>query len=147
MVVQVRRRDWAACQQRRWGAQAVALHFALPGMMSLLNLVNPDSVLLWRVSFAAFALVGGAGMALLRPSGEADGRVVSVVAYWGAVALYTAITVVALFAGTVASVFGVNPLQVEAALLSLLLFLGLNMVFSLLFAGVPAEPDGNGRSR
>jgi hypothetical protein len=33
----------------------VALHFSLPGLMSLLSLVDPASTTLWRVSFAIVA--------------------------------------------------------------------------------------------
>ncbi len=46
----------------------VALHFALPGVMSLLALVDPQDSAFWRVSFAIVAL-GGAfrgGLAVLR---------------------------------------------------------------------------------
>ena len=131
VVVQVRRGEWIDDRHRRWGAQVVALHFALPGVMSLLNLANPDSALLWRISFAAFAALGCVGMVLLgRPThGGLPGLV-----HLGAVGIYGAVAVVAVFADVVAAVLGVSALQVEAVLLSLLVFLGLNLAFSLLFA-------------
>lgn len=121
------------------------MHFALPGVMSLLNLANPDSVLLWRVSFAAFAVLGAVGMILLdRPASRAGA--LQGLAHWGAIALYSAVAFVALFAGTVAEVVGVSALQVEAVLLSILLFLGLNVAFALLFVGArsdePAASEG-----
>lgn len=138
VVVQVRRRDWADRRERRWGAQAVAMHFALPGVMSLLTLANPASVLLWRASFAAFAVLGGVGMVLLGRPGEDLGTLQRLV-HWSAIGLYGAVAVVALFASAVATTLGVNPLQLEAVLLSLLLFVGLNLAFALLFAGT--RPD------
>lgn len=144
VVVQIRRREWAERGHRRWGAQVVGMHFALPGVMSLLNLANPDSVLLWRVSFAAFALLGAIGMILLDRAAERTGAFQGL-AHWGAILLYAAVAFVALFAGDVAAAVGVSALQVEAVLLSILLFLGLNVAFAMLFAGVrsdqPASSD------
>lgn len=132
VVVELRRSEWAARPQLRWGAQAAAMHFALPGMMSLLNLADPASNLLWRVSFAGFAALGGVAAVLLDGAAPGAGALRRIVR-WGAVALYAAVALVAMFADLVASAFGVHPLQLEAVLLSLLLFLGLNVAFALLF--------------
>lgn len=141
VVVQLRRSEWAARPQLRWGAQAAAMHFALPGMMSLLNLADPASTLLWRVSFAVFAAFGGVAAVLLdgaAPGADALRRTMR----WGAVALYASVALVALFADLVASAFDVDPLQVEAVLLSLLLFLGLNVAFALLFDTSTSQGEG-----
>lgn len=116
------------------------MQFALPGVMSLLNLANPDSSVLWRISFAAFAALGGVGMVLLDRPAHPDGALPGLV-HWSAVGLYAALALVAVFADAAAAVFGVDPLQVEAVLLSLLLFLGLNLAFSLLFAGATPDPQ------
>lgn len=106
VVVQVRRREWSGRLQHRWGAQAVAMHFALPGVMSLLNLANPDSGVLWRTSFAALAVLGCGGVVLLdRPT--AGSGALSRLVHWGGVALYGALAFVALFAETVAAGLGV----------------------------------------
>lgn len=72
----------------------------------------------------------------------AGSGVVSRFVHWGGVGLYGAVAFVALFAETVAAGLGVDPLQVEAVLLSLLLFLGMNMAFSLLFEGATHDPQG-----
>lgn len=117
------------------------MHFALPGVMSLLTLANPDSAVLWRVSFAAFAVLGAVGMALLGRPTDDDGGLRRPL-HWGALALYGAVAVVAVFADRAAAVVGVSALQVEAVLLSLLLFVGLNLAFVLLFTRMPSEPDG-----
>ena len=52
IVVQTRHAEWRGSRPHRRRAYAVALHFSLPGLMSLLALVNPDSSALWRTSFA-----------------------------------------------------------------------------------------------
>lgn len=138
MVIQLFRREWAARPQARWGAHAVAMHFALPGVMSLLTLADPGGVLLWRVSFAAFAALGAFGVVLLGRAGGAAS--LPQVLHWGAGILYAAVTLVALFANLVAGAFGATPLTVEAILLSLLVFLGLNIALALLLGG--AGTDG-----
>src|SRR5437763_15002339 len=63
IVVQTRHAEWRGVAAYRRRAYGVALHFSLPGLMSLLSLVNPASMTLWRVSFAG----GAAGRAAGRP--------------------------------------------------------------------------------
>src|SRR5262249_11492659 len=48
IVVQTRHAEWRGVAVYRRRAYGVALHFSLPGLMSLLALVNPDSTALWR---------------------------------------------------------------------------------------------------
>jgi hypothetical protein len=64
IVVQPRHAEWRHSGVHRRRAYGVALHFSLPGLMSLLSLIDPASTTLWRVSFAIVA-VGGA-LALVR---------------------------------------------------------------------------------
>ena len=66
VVVQVRMREWQGSAVHRRRSYGVALHFALPGMMSLLALVDPQDPLFWRVSFAIIALGGAVVLALVR---------------------------------------------------------------------------------
>lgn len=89
----------------------------------------------------AFAVLGAVGMALLGRPTDDDGGLRRPL-HWGALALYGAVAVVAVFADRAAAVVGVSALQVEAVLLSLLLFVGLNLAFVLLFTRMPSEPDG-----
>jgi hypothetical protein len=49
-----------ASQELRHRAYAVALFFALPGLMSVIALIDTSNPLFWRVSFAVIALVGAA---------------------------------------------------------------------------------------
>ncbi len=126
IVVQARRAEWRARPERRRAALAISLQFALPGMMSLLSLVDPESEALWRVSFGSAAVVGAAGLVVLQrgPDGMFRPRTPAKVAYLVAVALYAAIALVALLALALKDA-GVPPRQLDAALLACLLFVGL----------------------
>ena len=101
------------------------MHFSLPGLMSLLSLVDPASTALWRISFAIVAAGGVIALALVRgpaPTG------LGAAAYVAAVVLYVLIALVAVAPGMVAEI-GVLalPLRVEAVLLTILVFLGVNV--------------------
>jgi hypothetical protein len=122
----------------------VALHFALPGIMSLLALVDPRDSAFWRVSFAIVALGGAIVLATVRgfparahPAGAAGiseteagaaDRLdqLGLAAYVVAIAMYVLIGVLA-FAG------GLAALRTEAILLTFLVFLGFNVAWLLLF--------------
>src|SRR5580658_3269711 len=56
VVVQIRLREWQGSAIHRRRSYGVALHFALPGAMSLLALIDPQDAIFWRVSFAIVAL-------------------------------------------------------------------------------------------
>lgn len=131
VVVQTRHAEWRrlALQQRR--AFGIALHFSLPGLMSLLSLVNPASTVLWRISFAIVAGSGAIVLALVRSPGSTR---LGVFAYVAAVILYVLIAVVAV-APSIVDYIGdlARPLRVEAVLLTIVVFLGANVAFLLLF--------------
>ena len=55
IVAQTRHAEWRRVATYRRRAFGVALHFSLPGLMTLLSLVDPTSRALWRVSFAIVA--------------------------------------------------------------------------------------------
>ena len=136
VVVELRWKSWNTSARYRLGARAVTAHFALPGVMSLLSLADPSNTLLWRMGFAVLALMGAAGV-LLFDTGARDSTLTRV-GHWTALALYLAIALVAVGADILASGFGLNALQAEAVMLSLLIFLSLNIAFSLLF-DAPAD--------
>jgi hypothetical protein len=50
IVVQTRHAEWRGSAIHRRRAYGVSLHFALPGLMSLLALVDPFSSGLWRTA-------------------------------------------------------------------------------------------------
>lgn len=140
IVVQTRHADWSPSQGHRRRASAVSLHFALPGLMSLLSLIDPASMTLWQVSFAAAALLGVAALTALRPRTAGQGTGVVEILHWTAVGLYTVIALVAIAPSTVDSL-GISfaPLRAEALLLSLLLFVGVTVAWLLMFDNAAAR--------
>ena len=137
IVVQTRHAEWRGSPLHRRRAYAVAMHFSLPGLMSLLALVNPDSAALWRVSFA-IAATGGA-VVLIAVRGPARGRL-GLTAYVFAIAIYTLIGLLAIAPGIVGSLgLAAAPVRVEAVLLITLVFAGVNVAWLLLFEEAPAD--------
>src|SRR5215467_1729158 len=136
IVVQTRHAEWRRVALFRRRAYGVALHFSLPGLMSLLALVNPDSMTLWRVSFAVVAASGAIVLLLVR--GSLPGRV-GKAAYLATIALYALIALVAIVPSLVDDVgLGATAVQVEAVLLVVLVFFGVNVAWLLLFDDTPA---------
>jgi hypothetical protein len=151
VVVQIRMREWQGSAVHRRRSYGVALHFVLPGMMSLLALVDPADPVFWRVSFAVIALSGAAVLTLVsgrpaRSMADRAGRLpdapaadqLGLAGYLAAVVLY-------LLIGVLAVVGGLDVLRTEAVLLVLLVFLGFNMAWLLLFdsrysSPAPARP-------
>jgi hypothetical protein len=131
VVVQTRHGEWRHSPVHRRRAYGVALHFSLPGLMSLLSLVDPASTTLWRISFVIVAAGGVLALALVRgpaPTG------LGAAAYVVAVVLYVLIALVAVMPGLVADIgLLVRPLRVEAVLQTILVFLGVNVAWLLLF--------------
>jgi hypothetical protein len=141
IVVQTRHAEWRRLAVHRRRAYGVALQFSLPGLMSLLSLIDPASTTLWRVSFAIVAFGGAAILALVR--GPAP-SVLGAAAYGAAIVLYLLIAIIAVAPGLVANIgLSVKPLRVEAVLLTVLVFLAVNVAWLLLFdetgAGTPRE--------
>ena len=146
LVVQIRLREWQGSAAHRRRSYGIALHFALPGMMSLLALVDPADPVFWRVSFAVIALGGAAVLTLVsglpaRSVADRDGRLANAPAadqlglagYLAGIALY-------LLIGALAVVGGLDVLRTEAVLLTMLVFLGFNMAWLLLFDSRHSSP-------
>ncbi len=141
VVVQSRLSEWQASPAHRRRAYGVALHFSLPGMMGLLALIDPDSKTLWRTAFAVVA-IGGA-VVLFAVRGPAPDRL-SLAAFLAAPVLYLLVGVIAVFPQIVSGIgIVVAAERVEAFLLSVLVFLGVNIAWLMLFAPLA----GNSPSR
>jgi hypothetical protein len=139
IVVQTRHAEWRGSALHRRRSYGVALHFSLPGLMCLLALVNPDSSALWRVSFAVVA-IGGA-VVLIAVRGPAVGKL-GLTAYIFAIALYALIGILAI-APSIVGGLGATPVRVEAVLLTILVFTGVNVAWLLLFEEAqPASTAG-----
>ncbi len=131
IVVQTRHAEWRRASVHRRRAYGVALHFSLPGLMSLLALIDPASTTLWRLAFAIVA--GGGVLVLALVHGPAPTRF-GLAAYLLAVVCYLLIVLVAVAPRVVAELgISLLPLRVEAILLTILVFLGVNVAWLLLF--------------
>jgi hypothetical protein len=143
VVVQIRIRDWGGGLFHLKRSYGIALHFALPGMMSLAALIDPHDPAFWRASFAIIAL--GGAIILVLVSGRPDQsepvperaaisrvtRLLSRAAYVLAIVLYLLVAVLAFVGGTAV-------LRAEAFLLIVLVFLGFNAGWLLLFDQLPS---------
>jgi len=112
------------------------MYFSLPGLMSLLALVNPASSALWRTSFA-IAAIGGV-VVLIAVRGPVPGKL-GRTAYILAIALYGLIGILAI-APRIIGGLGLQavPVRVEAVLLIILVFVGVNVAWLLLFEEAPS---------
>src|SRR5947207_5734466 len=130
VVVQTRHADWSRSPEHRRRAYAVSLHFAIPGLMGLLSLVDPASTDLWRVSFAVSGALGAGILAYLQFSAipTPTGRLWRLESTLSIV-LYVLVVLVAVFFDAAKEIAA--PLRIEAVLLSLIVFLGVNVAWAL----------------
>jgi hypothetical protein len=133
VIVQQRAKDLEHNGGLQRQAYAVALSFALPGMMGVLALVDTADAEYWRTSFAVVAL---AGVVILAAVHGLPGRAgVREAAGLLTVLLYLAVAGLAIFVG------GAAALRTEAILLTGLIFLGFNVAWLALFAPMPRARD------
>jgi hypothetical protein len=145
-VVVSSRKEWQQSQERRLLAYAVSLHFLLPGMMSILSIIAPDEPLVWRAVFTISGLIGVAGVVLFRRAliAEHDTPRLAIVVEWVVLPIYVCITILALVP-TIPATLGLSltGIQVEAILVSLLIFFGVQGAWILMVEPVrtPTKPD------
>ena len=70
MTVQQRYQDWERDRQLVRRAFGIGLFFSLPGIMTLISLVDPTSPLLWEWTYTLVALTGAVVMAVLYRAGR-----------------------------------------------------------------------------
>lgn len=141
-VVVTSRKDWQRSRSRRLLAYTVALHFLLPAMMSVLSMVAPEQPIVWRVVFAVSGALGVVGVVLYRRAliEEYDAPRLASVVGWVVLPIYVAIVVLALVPTLPADLgLALSVLQVEAILVSLVLFLGVQAAWILIVE--PPRPD------
>jgi len=146
IVVQTRHADWRHSPEHRRRAYAVSLHFAIPGLMSLLALVDPTNSTVWRVSFALSAAGGAIILSYLQfsPIPTPRGRLWQLESTTSIV-LYVLVVLVAIAPGLAKDIGA--PIRVEAVLLSLIVFLGINVAWALMFDEVePISAPGQERA-
>ena len=148
VVVQMRLPQWQASDAApayQRASYGIALHFALPGLMSVLALVDSADSAYWRTSFEIIALGGAVVLIALRglfgrPADSRLGGGLGLGAYVVAIAAYLAV-------GVLAFIGGPQVLRVEAILLTGLVFVGFNAAWLLLFeSGPDSRPSGRAQS-
>lgn len=132
VVVEFRHEELTADPVRRRLAFVISLHFILPGLMSLASLLTGDLPIVWRVTFGTAGVLGmvasvmGARGAPRTASGTSIGRWL-----WLGLPLYAIVTMVAIRPDLVRSRFALEPLQVEGAVMTLLVLLGIMFAWVL----------------
>ena len=144
VVVQFRHEEMTQDPGRRRLAFVISLHFILPGLMSLGALLTGDAPLVWRLTFGIAGIAGMiAVLTASRGISHPTGAIATVGRYeWIALPLYAIITIVAIRPDFVQSAVGLAPLQVEGAVMTLLVGLGIIFAWSLF-----TEPNATGASR
>lgn len=133
VVVQFRHEEMTQDPGRRRLAFVVSLHFILPGLMSLGALLTGDAPLVWRLTFGS-AGVAGMLAVLVASRGIKDptGAIAAIGRFeWLALPLYAVLTLVAIRPDLVRSAVGLDPLQVEGVIMTLLVFLGIVFAWAL----------------
>jgi hypothetical protein len=142
VVVQQRYTDWKDDPDMIRRAYGIGLYFSLPGIMTLLSLIDPQSSALWRTSYAIVAL-GGTGVIIAVSKATQDN--LGKAAYYTAIVLYVLIGVIAIFKNLIRDLgLAVAPVRVEAVLLCVLVFLGVNVAWLLLFGAPPTGTHPKG---
>ena len=143
VVVQFRHEEMTQEPGRRRLAFVVSLHFILPGLMSLGALLTGDAPIIWRLTFG---LAGIAGMVAVvvasRGVANPTGAIAAIGRYeWLALPLYAVLTIVAIRPDLVESAVGLAPLQVEGAVMTVLVFLGIIFAWALFTDPHPGGPS------
>ncbi len=146
VAVQTRLPVWEKDPERRRRSYGVALHFALPGLMSMFALIDTQTSVFWRVSIGVVGIGGAVVMITVRgfpvPRGRDQAGVrqlpaadrLGLAAYLAAIVLY-------VFIGVLAVLGGVSALRTEAVLQTLLVFLGFNVAWLLLLDDRKPSPS------
>lgn len=140
VVVGFRHEEWRADRRQLRLAYDISLYFLLPGTMSLLALLSSTTNALWRWSFAVAALIGAidsvaaAVIAARRRGDDGGGWAFGRWILLASPVLYVVVAVVALLPRSGEDWGSLTPLEVEGILLSVLVFLGVNLVWAMWFA-------------
>jgi hypothetical protein len=127
--------DWRQDRSRRLLAYVVSLHFLLPGAMSLLSIVAPDTPLVWQLVFTAAGLLGVVGVLLLlqavREEHDAPHLVAAI--QWAVLPVYVLVTILALLPGIPSAIgLPLSALQVEAIVVTAVLIFGVQSAWLLM---------------
>jgi hypothetical protein len=141
VVVQFKYTEWMQSPRHRHMAYDICLLFLLAGTMSLFAMVDPTQSLLWRIAFASGAVLGGIETAFLTRSVARQGPVALAI-HVATLAAYVLILLIAVRPGLPADVgVSLRPIQVEAILITVLLFLGVHITWNR-FTSLSREASG-----
>ena len=143
-VAQARFREWMANPDQYRRASAVSVQFALPGIMSLLALIDTDSKVLWQWAFGLTSVVAVVLLIVLARRTGTTPRGVNEVANAVAMGLFVCIAVVSVRPGIVADLgLTAAPARgVEFFFFCMQLLNGLVTAWLMLFSDIPA-PGGD----
>ena len=147
VVVQFRHDEMTGDPGRRRLAFVVSLHFILPGLMSLGALLTGDAPIVWRLTFGTAGIAGMIAVVIAsrgvdRPDRrDRDGRPLRVAR---SPAVPRADDRGDLGLTCVRADFQLVPLQVEGAIMTLLVFLGIVFAWALFTEPHPAGRSGEG---
>jgi hypothetical protein len=146
VVVQFRHDELTVDPSLRRLAFVVSLYFILPGLMSLGALIAGDSPVIWRLTFGAAGTVGMVAVVLGAKAITTDGVGSSIGRrIWLGLPTFAILTFVALRPDLVRSALALEPLQVEAAMLTTLAFLGIWFAWALFTEPRSTAPTGGWR--
>ena len=141
VVVQFKHHEWMRSPRHRRMAFNVSHYFIVPGIMCLVALLADNAKTLWQLAFILAGLLGAvetvsiisnADVAPLRPRSVQLGG-------WAQLILYLLVILLACDAALGLPVgLPLTPLEVEGVVVSLLLFLGVNLAWTF-FAQVEQE--------
>jgi hypothetical protein len=148
VVVADRRREWARLSYRRRQAYSVSLYFALTGTMSLVSLNSASHPAIWRTAFGIAGALGAAELLLSLVYVSAEPRRARRIQWLLTLTLplYLLIVAIAIHPSLARDVgIHLTPLETEAIVVSLLLFLGINYGWLLFMepAYSTAESEGS----
>jgi hypothetical protein len=145
-VAQARFRDWMRNRDQYRRASAVSLQFALPGIMSLIALIDPESVILWRWAFGLASAVGVVLLLALARRTAGTPRGVNELTNALAGLLFVCIAVVSI-SPEIVDELGLRAATargVEFFFFCLLLLNGLMTAWLMLFSETPSTGPGAG---
>jgi hypothetical protein len=133
VVVEFRHDEMTADPGLRRFAFVVSLYFILPGLMSLAALLAGDLPLIWRLTFATAGILGMLAVVLGARAASVSNEVAPSIGRWMWLGLpiFAVLTFVAMRPDLVRSALKLEPLQVEGAMLTLLVFLGITFAWVL----------------
>lgn len=143
VVVQFRHDEMTQDRGRRRLAFVVSLHFVLPGLMSLGALLTGDAPLIWRLTFGTAGVAGMVAVVIAsRGVQDPTGAIAAIGRWeWIALPLYAVLTLVAIRPELIRENFDLEPLQVEGAIMTFLVFLGIVFAWALF---TEPHPSGKG---